>query len=135
MELQNVIDKLNNFKKALARLELVLLKEPVDEFISDAIIKRFEFTYELAWKVMKIFLEYQGRESLRYPRDIFKEAFSTGLIQDGNVWLDMLGDRNLMSHTYDEAGSAEICDRIRTVYFNQFKLLVATLEKETNPLL
>lgn len=64
-------------------------------------IQTYEFTFELAWKTLKDYLEEKG-VIVKFPRDTIKEAFRYELIEDGELWLDMLQKRNLMAHTYDE---------------------------------
>jgi nucleotidyltransferase substrate binding protein (TIGR01987 family) len=83
------------------------LAQPKNEFIRDSAIQRFEFTFELAWKVLKRYLAAQGVE-VRSPREAIRAAFEQGLIRDDPVWLAMLELRNLTSHTYDE----KIAERI-----------------------
>ena len=90
---------------------LLLLREPVDRGASalnqlekEGTIQRFEYCLELAWKTMKDYLEYNGVTILpATPRQVIKEAFAAGVIADGQVWVDMLDHRNLLSHTYDVA--------------------------------
>jgi nucleotidyltransferase substrate binding protein (TIGR01987 family) len=67
----------------------------------EGLIQRFEYTFELSWKTMKDYLEGRGIEAA-YPRDVLKEAFASGLVQDGDTWMLMLDRRNSLSHTYDE---------------------------------
>lgn len=120
--------KIENYLKALGRLDEALKHRNPDQFVYDATIQRFEFTYELAWKLMKAFLEYQGQESINFPRDVFKRAFAAGLIQDGDVWLTMMKDRNITTHTYDEAGAKEIYTRIKKDYRSQLYALAETIQ-------
>lgn len=101
------------------------LKEALEEDISnplvyDEVIQRFEFTYELAWKLMKAYLEYEGIAAVNSPRAAFKEAFAAGLIFDGDVWIDMIDYRNLTAHTYNEERAKEIYNKVREKYFAQF---------------
>ncbi len=106
--------KFEKFKKALSSLEAIYLT-PVqkDRANIDATIKRFEFTFELAWKFLKdYFLERDLQ--LNYPKEIIKEAFTVNLIDNESVWIQMLYDRNMTSHTYDEKLADEIYNRIKT---------------------
>jgi len=66
-----------------------------------ALIKAFEMTFELSWKTLKDFLNYNGID-VKLPREIIKQAFANDIIIDGQMWINMLEDRNLMSHTYDQ---------------------------------
>jgi nucleotidyltransferase substrate binding protein (TIGR01987 family) len=82
------------------------------------VIERFEFTYELSWKLLKVYLSYSGIADVRTPREAFKEAFSVGLLNEGDVWIDMLEDRNLTSHTYDEAEARAIYRKVKSNYYD-----------------
>jgi nucleotidyltransferase substrate binding protein (TIGR01987 family) len=104
-------------QKAVARLaEAVAL--PETELVRDAAIQRFEFTFEIVWKTLKLFLERQGYES-GGPRPTLKKAFSEGLIanrEEADVWLQMLEDRNLTTHAYDQALAERIYRNISRDY-------------------
>ena len=89
------------------------VQETKDELDRDGVIQRFEFTFELLWKTLKIFLQYQGVET-KTPRDSLKEAFRIALIEDEAIFLDMLEDRNKTSHIYDKETSKEIFQRIKS---------------------
>ena len=103
-------DKLRNLLRllalALARLESAL-DQPPNEFIRDSAIQRFEFTFELFWKSLKAYAEESGVEAYS-PRDTFRTAFQLGLLQEDGTWFQMLADRNLTSHTYNEATASSI---------------------------
>ena len=105
--------KFEKFKKVLSSLEAIyLIPTKKDRANIDATIKRFEFTFELAWKFLKdYFLERDLQ--LNYPKEIIKEAFAVSLIDNESVWIQMLTDRNMTSHTYDEKLADEIYDRIK----------------------
>ena len=110
--------------KANKRLEEALQEEATDLAI-DGVLHRFEFTFELAWKTMKDYIEYQGiSEKTGSPREIIKEAFSIGLIDNGDVWINMMLARNTLSHLYDEETSREIYDDIKDKYIIEIKKLV-----------
>ncbi len=113
-------EKLDDFTKALKRLEESInesLENTMSTTIKDGVIQRFEFSYEICWKLIKYFLEYEGIESAESPRSTFREAFSYGLIEDGDDWIDMLNDRNLTSHVYDEHIANEIYEKVKNKYF------------------
>jgi nucleotidyltransferase substrate binding protein (TIGR01987 family) len=107
--------KLSNFDQALQRL-----KEAIEEFkqpgasdvVRDGVIQRFEFTYELAWKTTKAYLEDIGIVDVNSPKAIFKEAYVQRLITNEDNWLLMLKDRNMTSHTYKEEMAVGIAERI-----------------------
>lgn len=97
--------RFSNFTKAHLRLleaATANKKDPSNTLIQMALIQSFEFTYELGWKVMKDYLKHNGVEAT-LPREVIKAAFQYGILEDGQAWIDMMEDRNLMAHTYDDA--------------------------------
>ena len=122
-------ERKNELKKATSKLEEAL-KEKETELVIDGILHRFEFTFELAWKTMKDYLEYQGIiAKTGSPREVIKEAFSSGLIENGEDWIDMMLARNSLSHLYDEETSRKIYDDIKNIYFKEIKNLIVKLEE------
>lgn len=119
--------KFEKFKKALAALEEIYLK-PVQEDRSniDATIQRFEFTFELGWKFLKDYFEERDIH-LNYPKEVIQESFAVGLVDDEEAWIQMLRDRNMTSHTYDQKLADEIYRRIRG-HVPAFKALVDRLK-------
>ena len=125
-------EKLSDFNKALNRLN-----EAIEESknntksttLKDGVIQRFEFCYEICWKVMKMYLENEGIEEAKSPRSSFREAFKVELIDDGEAWIDMLKDRNLTSHVYDEEMAIEIYEKIITKYYHQMQEMCSKLKK------
>jgi nucleotidyltransferase substrate binding protein (TIGR01987 family) len=99
-----------------------------DELGRDGVIQRFEFTFELLWKTLKIFLENEGVET-KTPRESLKEGFRIGLISDEETYLDMLEDRNLTTHIYDKNTSGEIFKRIKKTYIAEIEALLKKLKK------
>ncbi|MEA1875786.1 MAG: HI0074 family nucleotidyltransferase substrate-binding subunit [Bacteroidota bacterium] len=100
-------EKLN---KARSQFEKIM-EEIETDIIRDAAIQRFEFTYELLWKTLKAFLEEYHGIRVHSPRQAFKEAYSLELIDDEELFLDMLESRNLLAHTYSESESMAIYQR------------------------
>lgn len=98
------------FEKSVERLEEIL-KEKKTDITRDAAIQRFEFTVELSWKTTQKFLKDQGI-ICRSPKECFKEAFKFGLIEDDPKWIEVLNDRNLTVHTYNEKLAEEIYSRL-----------------------
>jgi nucleotidyltransferase substrate binding protein (TIGR01987 family) len=100
---------------------LIALKQMVDKPMQsdrsniDACIQRFKFTVELFWKLLKRIIESRGGMPT-YPKDVLREAFRGQLIHDESVWLRMLQDRNLTSHTYNQDLADAIFERIKTYY-------------------
>lgn len=99
-------ERIAAFATMLDRLAAALAR-PRDEFMRDSVIQRFEFTFELAWKMLKLRLEAEGLEA-RTPREVLQEALQAGFIEDGNAWSSLLRMRNLCSHTYDEGLADEV---------------------------
>ena len=119
------------FEQSLERLEEILEKEKTIAY-RDAAIKRFEFTVELAWKTIQKFLRNQGI-MCRSPKECLREAFKFKLIEDDPLWLKMLDDRNLTSHTYNEELAEEIHKRL-PIYLNLLYGLKDSLRQEKNKL-
>jgi nucleotidyltransferase substrate binding protein (TIGR01987 family) len=117
-----------NYKKALAQLTKFIDKGDLNEFEEQGLIQAFEYTYELAWNVIKDFLVDQGNKNIYGSRDAIREAFSAGLIDDGEGWMDMFVDRNKTSHTYNEDTANEIARNVLTRYFPMFVALRQKLE-------
>lgn len=93
-------EAVKTFEQALRRLQEVL-GEPESALVRDAATKRFEFTYELAWKAVQRVLRKQG-VLCHSPKECLSEAFTCGLVQDSPLWIQMIEDRNLTVHTYKE---------------------------------
>lgn len=110
--------RFSNFEKAYK-----LLKEGIEtsgdissKLEKEGIIQRFEYTFELAWKTLKDYLEYGGI-LVNLPREIIKQSFAKSLITDGDAWIDMLEKRNLIAHTYDEKNFEIVIGLIKDKYF------------------
>jgi nucleotidyltransferase substrate binding protein (TIGR01987 family) len=102
--------RLKSFREAVERLEEVL-SLPKDAVVRDSSIKRFELCFELSWKVIQSFLRDRGLDC-RSPRDCFREAFSYGLLTQEEVWVQMVQDRNLSVHTYNEGLANQLYARL-----------------------
>lgn len=125
-----LLDKLQDFFKALEKLERALEKDPkIDDLYLDATIQRFEFVYELSWKLMKGYLEYNGTE-VTSPRETFREGFKNGIIDDASDWIKMMENRNRTSHTYDEGTAWEIYGKIKNEYIKMFKKFAEVMDKK-----
>lgn len=121
-------ERKEDLKKAANKLNEALRGDASDLEI-DGILHRFEFTFELTWKTMKDCLEEQGIVGkIGSPREIIKEAFSAGLIDNGEVWIDMMLSRNELSHLYDEETSREIYDNIKEIYILEINKLIQKLD-------
>lgn len=116
--------RFSNYQKAYAKLAEVVENNTLDKLNDlerEGLIQRFEYTYELAWKVMKDYLEYQGITGITGSRDAIREAFQKELIADGESWMDMIKSRNQTAHLYNEATANEIAESIMNTYFELFK--------------
>ena len=126
-------DGLMYFERALERFRIVAEEreqwaaEGHGDIVLDVAVKRFEFTYEMAWKALKRILDYLGIDT-RAPRPIFKEAYAQGLLNDEQVWLDMIEMRNLSSHIYDEHEISRILVELER-YLAAFDALLAKLKQ------
>lgn len=99
--------KQQNLTKAVAKLEAALAADKTD-IVRDSCIKRYEICYELAWKAVQEYLKNQGMEVCNTPKSCFKQAFRLGLIANEPLFSEMVKNRNLTSHTYDE----DLADKI-----------------------
>ncbi|MFZ2968106.1 MAG: HI0074 family nucleotidyltransferase substrate-binding subunit [Sulfuricurvum sp.] len=125
--LYNFSNALRRFSNAVDRYE-EFKHEGFEDIYLDLIVKRFEFTYEMSWKALKRYLEFLGFEP-KSPRSTFKEAYAQQLIDDEAVWLDMIEQRNLTSHIYDESEIEEILIK-KELYKKSFLHLQSTLETQ-----
>jgi nucleotidyltransferase substrate binding protein (TIGR01987 family) len=112
--------RFENFKKATIQLTEFIEKEELNKFEVQGLIQCFEYTFELAWKTMKDYLEQEGFD-VKSPRRTIQTAFQIQLITDGHTWIDALEKRNLMAHTYDEQKAMEAEDLIRNKYYKIIK--------------
>lgn len=109
--------KINNYVRALEKLNQGLVRyDGRDDLARDGVIQRFEFTFELVWKAQKVLFEIEGLIGLNSPKSVLREAYAANIIEDELVWLNMLKDRNLTSHIYDETTAVEISRRIQYEY-------------------
>lgn len=124
--------RFDNFQRALHQLtRAVQLRQqrPLSDLEQQGLIQGFEFTHELAWNVLKDYLEMEGIQGLVGSRSTVREAFKRGLVDDGEVWMDMIEKRNLSSHTYNEsvanALAAAIVDRYYAAFLKLQRRFVA----------
>ena len=123
--------RLESMQRALTQLEAALAAhgaEPGNEVIGMAVIKAYEISFELSWKTLKDLLAYEGIDAL-LPREVLRQAFATDLLQDGQLWIDMLEQRNLMAHTYDVTRAQLALALIRERFAPTLRTLAADLEQ------
>lgn len=131
-----------NYRKALVKLTQavdLLSKQTggeivVDELLQEGLIQRFEYTHELAWKVMKDYAEYQGYTDVRGSRDAIRKALEMNLIDDKR-WMETIEDRNLTVHNYDNEIALKIYDNIMNVYAPLFIAFEHKMQSLTEPTL
>ncbi|MBD3795845.1 MAG: nucleotidyltransferase substrate binding protein [Epsilonproteobacteria bacterium] len=126
------LQRFSNYKKALKQFkdavnlsydrELSLLEK-------QGLIQAFEFTHELAWNLLKDYLEYQGNQEIRGSRDAIREAFKVNLVSDGKVWMETIKAKNITSHTYNEELVQSAFYAIVNEYAYLFDELLKTFEK------
>lgn len=115
LQLQNAVELSN--QRALSPLE------------KQGVIQAFEFTHELAWNLLKDFLQDQGNQNIRGSKDATREAFKVELIQDGDQWMAMIQSRNISSHTYNEHTAEQLVNAIIHDYYPLFRALDKEIEK------
>jgi len=126
------IQRFDNYEKALAVLERIFLmreERELNEAEQMGLIQSFEFSFELAWKLMKDFLNSKGIIGIIGSKDAIRQAFSNGIIENGEVWLDMIDSRNDTSHAYDEEIAEKVINDVSNLYIEEFKKLLATMKK------
>lgn len=124
--------RFQNFLNAFSQLDdavSLARSRALSPLESQGLIQAFEFTHELAWNVLKDFLEYQGVFGLTGSRDTQQAAFQKGVIQRGTDWMEMIKSRNLTSHTYNKKVSDEIISNIKEKYFPCFSELKEYFQK------
>lgn len=126
------LGRLTIFKNAIKRLEEVIeisTQRPLNSFENDSLIKRFEFTYEMAWKLMMSYEKENGITELVGSKDVVRRAFAMSLIDNGEAWLEMIDDRNKTSHLYDEEMAEDVIDDILHTYYPLFLELQRKMEE------
>jgi nucleotidyltransferase substrate binding protein (TIGR01987 family) len=123
-------ERLGEFEKAVKRLEESLGKKKFTDLEKDGIIQRFEFSFELAWKTLKDYLQDQGFSDAVSPKKSLKQAFANNLFDKGDLWIEMLEDRNRLSHLYDQKMSESFFNNIKNKYSTALRDLIKTLKKE-----
>lgn len=116
--------RFNNYIRALQTLRsAVALSEErkLSELEGQGLIQGFEFTHELAWNVLKDYLEDQGFTEIIGSKNAIREAFKNGLVDDGEAWMEMIKARNQSSHTYNPEIAKEIVDAILARFYPAFE--------------
>ena len=124
--------RLSNWNRALAQLSKFMERDSLNDLEEQGLIQSFEYNHELAWNVQKDFLKYSGYTDLIGGRDVARKAFEVGLVEDGEVWLEMINSRNMSTHTYNEETTREIINAIVDKYFDAFLSLNEKLNQRMN---
>ena len=122
------LQRFSNYEKALNQLRNAVQlakKRELSELEQQGMIQAFEYTHELAWKTLKDFLENKGYKDIYGSKDTIRLAFKIGLIQNGEIWMDMIVNRKQTSHTYNAETSEKIVNNIKKKYFVEFQALQA----------
>lgn len=121
--------RFQNYQKALSQLVQATTDydETAPNIVKEGVLQRFEFTHELAWKTLKDYLEYEGHQNITGSRTAVRLAFNLGLLEDGQLWMDMIESRNRTVHAYDESILLTEFTKIREHYTTCFQQLDQTL--------
>ena len=125
------IQRFDNYARALKTLRNaaeLAAQRPLSELEMQGLIQGFEFTHELAWNLLKDFLEAQGIAGLIGSRDAIRTAFKNGLLADGETWMEMIKARNLSSHTYQQDLAQRIANDILTRFYPAFVAREQTMQ-------
>ena len=124
MSEQRFEERKRELNDAVLRLGEAIV-QPENDVIRDSVIQRFEFSFELTWKTLQLYLEREGLDA-GSPRQALKSAFVQGIIPDekeANIWLNMLEDRNLTTHTYHEDLAKTIYRKITDTYIGRLRIM------------
>ncbi len=125
------IQRFNHFINAFTQIEEAVelaQQRPLSKLEGQGLIQAFEYTHELAWNTLKDLLQSRGVRNLYGSKDVTREAFKVGLLQNGQTWMDMIRDRNLTSHTYNEEIANAIVSAILDRYVTEFVVFRQTME-------
>jgi nucleotidyltransferase substrate binding protein (TIGR01987 family) len=125
--------RFQNFDRAFVLLRDALENGPdaLNPLEKEGVIRRFEFSSELAWKTLKDFMEQDGFVFPTItPRQVLKDGFAAKILSDGQVWIDMLDHRRLLSHTYNLAKFEEAVNAVHERYLVAFDQLHEFLQGE-----
>ena len=120
--------RFQNFERVFIFLSKSCKLEKYDELQAAGLVQSFQFTFELAWKTLKDYLQEQGID-VQSPREIIKKAFAVHLIKDGTLWIEMLDKRNELTHTYNQEQATKAIHSIRNIYFPQVEQVYQTMRK------
>lgn len=126
-------ERFENYCRALSQLEIALQQKNFSVLEKDGVVKRFEFTFELAWKTLQDILNEMGYADVKGPKPVIKKSFEDEIIKDGQAWIDMLNDRNNSTHLYDESVAQDIFNNIQKNYLKLLTdLKIKLLKNDSN---
>lgn len=128
------LQRFENLEKAFRHLHEAVgatKRSPKDYLYQIALVGAFQFTFELSWKTVKDYLKYSGVD-VSLPRDVIKMGFHHGIIQDGQTWIEMLEDRNLMAHVYQEETALAVINNIQQKYIRAIDQVFNFLKGKRN---
>lgn len=128
------VQRFENLEKSVQNLEDIrdcIKREGINKIYTMALIQAYEIVFELSWKTLKDYLEYNGITT-DTPRETIKEAFAKNIISDGQVWIEMMEARNKTSHTYKEEFATELCNDILNTYIPKINILTEFLKGKIN---
>lgn len=121
--------RFSNYRKALAQLTKFMQTTHLNELEEQGLIQAFEYTHELAWKTLSDFLKSKGNVQIFGSKDATREAFNLNLLDDGEIWMEMIASRNMTSHTYSEETTKQIVKAIIDNYYPAFVALEKKLSE------
>lgn len=128
------VQRFENLEKSVQNLKDIrdcIKREGINKIYTMALIQAYEIVFELSWKTLKDYLEYNGITT-DTPRETIKEAFAKNIISDGQVWIEMMEARNKTSHTYKEEFATELCNDILNTYIPKINILTEFLKGKIN---
>lgn len=128
------VQRFENLEKSVQNLEDTrdcIKREGINKIYTMALIQAYEIVFELSWKTLKDYLEYNGITT-DTPRETIKEAFARNIISDGQVWIEMMEARNKTSHTCKEEFATELCNDILNTYIPKINILTEFLKGKIN---
>jgi len=132
---EKIHTKKKDFEKSLINLKKAIdayKGEPENILYQAALVQYFEISSELAWKLLRDILIREGVENINTPRMVLKEALKAGFIKNGDLWMQVIDDRNKSSHIYDEFLAQSIMRNISDEYEKLFEELKNFVENYTN---
>ena len=126
------LQRFQNYQKAFAQLTQAVdlsRQRALSKLEQQGLIQGFEYTHELAWNTLKDFLEARGAAEIFGSRDTTRAAFTAGLIDQGEVWMQMIQSRNQSTHTYNEEMMTQIVTAVIQTYMAEFTKLQSNFEQ------